>query len=163
MTRTVITRRTFTRHESGQALVELALVAPVLLALVFGIADFCRVFYASITVSNAARAGAQYGLRTGFYNQIGGMQAAAAADAGTKFASMTVTPTFYCICGTNPITSTHYSSYAAAKTACSAMTPPVNPSIWVDVTTNYTFTTFTSFPGFPNSVALSGRAQMRAQ
>jgi Flp pilus assembly protein TadG len=42
----------------GQALVELALILPVLLILVLGAVDLGRVFYSQITVTNAAREGA---------------------------------------------------------------------------------------------------------
>jgi Flp pilus assembly protein TadG len=42
----------------GQALVELALVTPVLMVLLLGAVDLGRLFYAKITVTNAAREGA---------------------------------------------------------------------------------------------------------
>ena len=42
-------------HERGQALVEFALVLPVLLLLIFGIVDAGRLIYTYNTVSNAAR------------------------------------------------------------------------------------------------------------
>ena len=49
-------------REKGQALVELAvLLLPVLLLLTVGIIDYGQVAYYSIEVSDAARAGAQYG------------------------------------------------------------------------------------------------------
>ena len=43
---------------SGTALVEAAIVSPLLLLLVFGAGDFGRVMYYGITLENAARAGA---------------------------------------------------------------------------------------------------------
>lgn len=46
--------------ESGQSLVELALVLPVLLLIVLGVADLGRAFYYSTAIANAARAGAVY-------------------------------------------------------------------------------------------------------
>lgn len=45
-------------HSRGQALVELALVVPMLLFLTLAALDLGRVFYSMITVTNAARAGA---------------------------------------------------------------------------------------------------------
>jgi Flp pilus assembly protein TadG len=47
--------------ESGQSLIELALLTPVLLILVVGIAEVGRYSYLDILVSNAARAGAAWG------------------------------------------------------------------------------------------------------
>ena len=50
------------RGESGQAVVEFALVAMVFFMLVFGIIDFSRFFHSWVTVQHAAREGARYGL-----------------------------------------------------------------------------------------------------
>jgi len=47
------------RHPRGQSLVEFALVLPMLLVLLLGIADFGRVFAAGITLESAARNGAE--------------------------------------------------------------------------------------------------------
>lgn len=48
-----------TRGERGQATVELALVLPVLLLILFGIMEFGRVFSAYLVITNAAREGAR--------------------------------------------------------------------------------------------------------
>lgn len=50
------------KKASGQELVEFALVLPLLLLLVFGAVDLGRLFHAYITISNAAREGARYGI-----------------------------------------------------------------------------------------------------
>lgn len=47
--------------ERGSALVELAVSLPLLVLLLVGTVDFARVFYTAIELTNAARAGAQYG------------------------------------------------------------------------------------------------------
>src|SRR4029077_3574149 len=57
-------RKLFWKSSRGQSMVELAIVVPVLALLLVASADFARVFYFSITVNNAARAGAQYGSQT---------------------------------------------------------------------------------------------------
>ena len=49
--------RRLRKGEHGQALVEMALVLPLLLLLLFGVIEMGRVGYAYITVSNAAREG----------------------------------------------------------------------------------------------------------
>ncbi|MFQ5945870.1 MAG: TadE/TadG family type IV pilus assembly protein, partial [Anaerolineae bacterium] len=53
--------------ERGQSLVEMALLLPVLLLVMHGAIDFGRVFYAKITVANAARVAARYGSWTPQY------------------------------------------------------------------------------------------------
>lgn len=50
----------FFRSEKGQALVEFALVLPLLLTLLCGIIDFGWLYYNQITLNNAAREGARY-------------------------------------------------------------------------------------------------------
>jgi Flp pilus assembly protein TadG len=47
------------RAERGQSLVEFAMVAPLVLVLLFAIVDFGRAFQSWITVTNAAREGAR--------------------------------------------------------------------------------------------------------
>ena len=46
----------------GQALVEFGLVVALLFALLFGIIDFARLFFAYATMSNGVREGARYGI-----------------------------------------------------------------------------------------------------
>ena len=50
----------FFRTEKGQAMVEFALVLPLLIALLCGIIDFGWLYYNQITLNNAAREGARY-------------------------------------------------------------------------------------------------------
>lgn len=65
--------------ESGQDLVEFALVFPVLALILFGVLDLGRVFYYSITIANAAREGARYAM---FYpDDTNGIRAAAEREA----------------------------------------------------------------------------------
>ena len=45
------------RNEKGQSLVELALILPVLVLLLFGTVEFGRTFYSYITVTGAVREG----------------------------------------------------------------------------------------------------------
>ena len=47
--------------EKGQALVEMALILPVLLLLLFGIIEFGRIFSAGLMVNHGAREGARLG------------------------------------------------------------------------------------------------------
>src|SRR5262245_41121318 len=55
------------RKESGQALVEFALVLPL---IVFAIIDFGRIYQANVTLTNAAREGARLGTVGGTTSQI---------------------------------------------------------------------------------------------
>src|ERR1700734_3835484 len=66
---------------AGGAIVELALVLPIFSALLLGSAEFARLEYASIEVSNAARAGVAYGSQSSATaSDFTGMQTAATND-----------------------------------------------------------------------------------
>lgn len=52
----------FRRTEKGQALVEMALVLPILIIIVFGIVEFGRIMNTYLIVTNAAREGARHGV-----------------------------------------------------------------------------------------------------
>ena len=48
------------KSQAGQAMVEMALVLPILVVLIGGILDFGWLFYNKIALNNAAREGARY-------------------------------------------------------------------------------------------------------
>jgi Flp pilus assembly protein TadG len=143
--------------ERGSAMVELSLLLPVLLGLSLGVADFARVTYFSVAVNNAARTGAQYGMRER-YTDYTGMQAAAVADATNVpgFGVGNVTAIHYCTCAGGAVV-------ACNMAACAGET--AGPYVFVDVQTNYTFNTLLnySFIRIPSSVPLNGRARIRAR
>jgi Flp pilus assembly protein TadG len=89
---------TSTRSEKGQAMVEFALVAPLLLVLVFGIIQFGIAYNNALTLSNAVRAGARAAIVSGQTGATAAAQAAVLASAPnlnqTQLASgITVTTT----------------------------------------------------------------------
>lgn len=47
------------KSESGQSLVEFALIVPLLILLLFGIIDFGRIFHAYLTIDHAGRESAR--------------------------------------------------------------------------------------------------------
>src|SRR5258708_11445277 len=53
--------RRFHRRNQGQSLVEFALILPILLTIVAGAVDMGRLFFAYVTIENAAREAAFYG------------------------------------------------------------------------------------------------------
>ena len=48
-------------RQSGQELVEFAVILPILLLILFGVADLGRLFHATVAITNAAREGARFG------------------------------------------------------------------------------------------------------
>ncbi|MGE5418106.1 MAG: TadE/TadG family type IV pilus assembly protein [Acidobacteriota bacterium] len=57
----MIRLRSLIKSNRGQSLVELAIVLPILLVLIFGIVEFGRVLSAYLIIENLARDGARYG------------------------------------------------------------------------------------------------------
>ncbi len=84
--------------ERGQALVEFALTAPILLLLVLGAVDYGRVYYRAVQVSQAARNGAAYASmnppnsnqQNGNYQQQMNDAAFAGSDLAASGATVTV-------------------------------------------------------------------------
>jgi Flp pilus assembly protein TadG len=71
------------RRETGQSLVEFALILPLVLSILFGIVEFGRGFQSWLAITNAAA----YGARTG---AVGA--SAAAIDAATRDAAASLDP-----------------------------------------------------------------------
>jgi len=124
-----------TDDRCGAAVVELAVLLP-LLAFLFVIAvDFARVYYYSVTLTNSARAGALYASdpSTMAESPFANVTEAALADA----TNITPTPT---VTSTNGVD-------ASGKA-------------YAEVSVAYTFTTITGLPGVPNQVNLVRTVRM---
>lgn len=143
--------------DAGQALVELALVLPVLFLLLIGAAEFGRLAYAAIEVANAARAGVAYGAQNIIAAaDIPNIKLAATRDAANFAAgTMTVTASSSCACSSAPSTLVACST---ALTSCAATSRILN---YVQVNTAATIDPLIHVPGLPSTYALNGQAMMR--
>jgi Flp pilus assembly protein TadG len=146
------------RDNLGQAFVELALVLPIFILLLVGAAEFARLAYASIEVSNAARAGVAYGAQNHTTaSDTTGMQTAA-TDDGPNVTGLAATATNFCACSTAPSTQV---SCSTVLSSCS--TPPAHSLEYVKVTTTATVDPLIHFPGLPTTFTLHGQAIMRVE
>lgn len=151
-------RSTDMRGDVGQALIELALTFPVFLLIIVGLAEFARVAYADIEVSNAARAGVAYGAQSpATAADTAGIELAATQD-GSNITGLTATTSQFCSCSDAP--STHVSCSTAPATCSPA---PVHSLQYVQVNTTATVTPLAHYPGLPTSFTLRGLAIMRVQ
>src|SRR5713226_7345297 len=151
------------RSQSGQAMLELALVTPLLLALVVGVIELGRYSYIGILVGNAARAGADYGAQSLPQSaDTTGIQTAADNDFqsnGQQVSNLTVTSSTSCGCD------------SAGTITAAGCTTAVNPSagtcaaghwvVTVSVTASGTFNSIFNYPGIPKSIAVSRTSTMR--
>jgi Flp pilus assembly protein TadG len=150
------------RSEAGGALVELAIALPVVIVVFAATIDFARVFYTAMALTDAARAGAQYGSHNSANaTDTAGMQSR--ATAATNTTGITAVATRLCECATDA------GVFSATSPTANDCTSPVTTScpskhlvVTVSVTTTKTFTTvITGFPSIPGSVSLSRTATMR--
>jgi Flp pilus assembly protein TadG len=143
------------REMVGGALVELALVVPVFVALLLGAAEFARLAYASIEVSNAARAGVAYGSQSSTTaSDISGMQTAATND-GANVTGLSATATEFWACSGSTVP---YTQLSSPPTCTGTGNHLLN---YVQVTTTATVNPLIHVPGLPTTFTLHGLAIMR--
>lgn len=160
---------------SGGAFVELAVILPVLTFLMIGAAEFGRIAYAAIEVSNAARAAVAYGSQTNLTAiDSAGMQTAASDDA-PDVSSVVATSSTSCVCesittSTGAIQRTAISICSGDSSTLSVNCPTSTTAGLTNLVVNYvqvrtqaTVNTMFHYPGIPTSFTLHGFAKMRIQ
>jgi hypothetical protein len=151
------------QEDKGQAFVELALVLPIFILLLVGAAEIGRLAYASIEVSNAARAGVAYAAQNHTTAQDAtNIQLAATSDA-PNLTTITATPTYSCSCESTAGVFTAPGDCSGISTAAGSCPSPSRIVLYVQVTTSAPMNTMFHYPGIPNSITLRGFASMRAE
>lgn len=131
---------------------ELAVVLPVLLLFLIGVMDYGRVFFRSIMVANAARAGADWGaLNMSNSGDATRTQDFAKLD-GQEISALKVTAQKVCRCGDGVVACTTVScgSYGA-------------PRVYVEVTALDSVALLFNYPGLPSKIAITRTATFRGQ
>jgi Flp pilus assembly protein TadG len=145
------------RSEAAQSLVELALVFPLFTMIMLGATEFARFAWASIEISNAARAGAQYAAQNHVTaSDTAGIQTAALND-GVNLTGLTVTSSQYCVCS---------SAESTTITCSSGLTTCASPNTliaYVQVSTSATITPVVHYPTLPSNLTLHGSAVMAVE
>ncbi len=143
--------------ESGVALVEFAIILPVLVLIVAGVVDYTMYFQAKMQLQDQAAAGAAYGATNGNQNNLTMMQYYATYnDQNSPFSptssySATAANVFYCTPG---------GAVVSYNSTCSS-NPAGTPIEYVQVKTQAIFNTFVVFPGVPSKLTLTGSATYR--
>src|SRR2546426_1754505 len=129
--------RSFPKRRRGVAVVELAILLPLLAFLLVIAVDFARVFYFSLTVQNCARNGALWACDTVAVldSPYKSVEEAALADAGFLSPPPTV--------------------------SCQTVTDPLGGASHVECTVTYQFSTITNYPLVPSSVSVARTVKMR--
>jgi Flp pilus assembly protein TadG len=148
---------------SGQSLLEVALLMPMLLALLLGSIEMGRYAYISILVGNAARAGAAYGAQNlALSVDTAGIQTAADNDFqnnGQNTGNLSVNSSTSCGCDSGgTITG------AACSTITNSTAGTCGSGHWVvmvSVTVSGPFNSLFNYPGIPKSLTVSNTATLR--
>lgn len=139
------------RGQAGIALVEFALVAPLLLLLLAGVLDYGMALRTASSVAAAARAGAQYGSSSPLNVSDAAGIRAAAVNAAPDVPNLSVTSAAACQCSGGGAVS--------CTGSCSG-----NPMlVYVQVTAQTTASTIFKYSGLGFTGKISIRASMRAQ
>jgi TadE-like protein len=157
--------------EKGQSAVEFGMVLPVLALMLFVIGDFGRIFFVSVAVDNAARAGAQYGSQTNTTAfDSDGIQTEAANDFGCvpkdkqhpcpNLPNWNTPSVSQCTCGTPNLPTDPPCPTSTSAPYC---TDAASSAVFVTVNTSATFSTILTYPFLPNSFTLTGQAIMQVQ
>jgi Flp pilus assembly protein TadG len=151
------------RSQSGQSLVEVALLTPILLALLVGGIELGRYAYISILVGNAARSGAAYGAQS-LPQSVDTADIQTAADNdfqnnGQNVSALAVTSSTSCGCddaGTLTSASCSVTANSSAGTCAAG-----HWVVMVSVTASGTFHSLFSYPGIPTTLTVSKTATLR--
>lgn len=145
--------------ESGQSLMEFALLTPLLAVLLLGVVDMGRYAYISILVGNAARAGVAYGTQTHITaHDTAGIIAAADNDFqnnGQSVSNLNVSSAYACGCDNG--------GTITVLLGCTTGSCPIGQHevVSLQVTASGTFNALFGYPGIPKSISVSRTATMR--
>jgi Flp pilus assembly protein TadG len=144
------------RNESGQALVEVAILLPVFILLLVGAIDFGRFAYDGILIGNAARAGVQYGaLNLVTVTDAAGMQTAAVDDMQSIAGARATASAPYCACASAPSV---INVSCTSTTVCSGSDHRLT---YAKVVATGTFSPWIAYPGLPRSITITRTAVMQ--
>lgn len=160
--RNMLRRATGLRSQSGQQLVEIALLTPVMLLLLVGLIELGRFAFLSIVVANAARAGAAFGSQ-GLVQSVDTADIEASSDNdfqnnGQNVSKLTVSSSTSCGCDSaGTVTSQSCNGNGAGTCGTGHWV------VMVSVTASGTFNSLFGYPGLPKSISVSRTSTMRVQ
>jgi Flp pilus assembly protein TadG len=150
------------RGEGGAALIELAVTLGLLgVPMLLGMIDMATLIYSSIEITDAAHAGAMYGMVSSTYAaDSSSIRAAAQADAPDFGTGLTVTPTVYYACSSS-LNGTRYTAQSAAVSAC---TGSGNHALeFIQVVASASVKPGFHFPGLPATFPISVTSVMEVE
>ncbi|HEY1255926.1 MAG TPA: TadE/TadG family type IV pilus assembly protein [Terracidiphilus sp.] len=145
-------------HEQrGVALVEFAVIAPVMILILSGIVDFAFYFQANMQLQDQASVGAAFGAIPGNQNNLSGMEFWATYNQQNTTLSVT---SGYQAVATNIFTCSPGGASVASGASCPG-NPAGTPIEYVQVKTQGVFKSILICPGIPSQITLYGQATYR--
>ncbi len=151
------TLRRWRRATAGNITVEFGFLLPFLIALAIGTYDFGNLGLQKITVTNAARAGTQYGFTDiNTAGDIAGMKVAARLDADDVNSELTVNARQYCVCS------------SSGEISCTALCTGEDddstfPVMFVEVTVQDSIDLMFVYPGISSPQQVAATSTMRVR
>lgn len=166
------------RRTAGQSIVEFALIFPVMLFLLVGVADFGRMYTSAVAIESATREAADYGaFQTNRWSATNAMttlaemqRRACVAAAGSHlqdYASSDpanntcANPTFRCWLEVSGVTQDCGVGGMIGGTDCSASAPVTEPPCTVHVRLEFDFRTILQVPIVPGTIHLVRDSRFR--
>jgi Flp pilus assembly protein TadG len=137
-------------NQCGQSLVETALAVSVCGVLMLGTAEFGRLAYAGIEISDAARSGVEYGSQSHATAADNPNMQIAASNSAPDISNLQTSATHFCKCADG-------TSSTCVTTDCAGS----RIIEYVQVNTSATVSPLIYVPGLPKTYAISGLAVMR--
>lgn len=135
--------------EGGAAVVEFALVAPLLVLMVLGLVDFGMAVLEKSRLSSAARAGAQVAMSSP--TDTAAIRAAVLAATSAPSAGLTVAVTTACECSDG------------TAVACDGLCASGTARTYVTVSVQETFAMLLTYPGISSPYPLAAQAIVRTE
>jgi Flp pilus assembly protein TadG len=145
----------FAKSEEGSSLIEMAIILPLMLLIVFLLVDYALFIQKAIVVQDAASTAAQYGTIPGNATSSASMIQIANYDVT---GSLTGASGFTAN-ATNFYTCTPGGAHVVATTVCATGAP----YHYVQVTTSLTANNLLPFPGTPLTQTINGSATLRVE
>lgn len=157
------TKRPTRKGTRGISTVEFALVAPLLMLMMVGAADFSRVFFHAITLSNSAGTGSFFGAQNVAKSvQYGMITFVTEADA-SDLEDITVAPEIYCECPPSGDAADETASQEVACTETECNGGYGAPRVFAKTRVTQSFEPMVKWPGIPNPIVISREVYTRVQ
>ena len=142
--------RNFIAATRGNALLELGFAAPIIAIVLTGLLDIGSMAYDTMSLQNAARVGAQYGMK--HPTDTAGITQAVTSATGLKADNLTVTTNNFCECGDG------------SSVTCGGVCADSGPNRgFVSVAVQQSYKPLLPYPGLEGQIALSGQSVFRVQ